>query len=1100
MPRDFDREHPIQGAGGLTMQGAPGGSSQHPTTWDEVTGGATVTTVSEVGSSPSDDCAAADPLPGRIGRYRISGRLGQGGMGEVYAAVDERLERPVAIKRVGRKLTRDPEVRARFWREARILAGMDHPGFVTVYELGETPEGDLFIAMELVDGLPLKALADHPWPVEHACRLVARVAEAMGAAHAAGIVHRDIKPDNVLLESDGTVRVVDFGVARRHDTSGDTLTATGLMVGTPAYMSPEQVTSRPATPASDVFSMGILLYRLITGRLPFDGDSQIAVAMAIARGEHVPIEQIRPELPPRLIAIVNRCLEQDPSARFPDGSALANALRGLIDQESGSSGEIAWKTFIQERARATTHNHTTSPSNPLVPIPAPLVPPVGTHPDPPSPGARTTISAEEQTTFARSRAARAFSTARWLAPVAVTVALLLLAARGIGLLQPEGLDGGPDAPALAPGVIVPPRPVVAVLGFAPSPRGSSTPAMAGGGSDVRLGDLARVLGDAVRVVIDGVPEQVLSLSSQTLAALGLSMPFSGDLDELDVPVRPHRGPGHVDAVLVGNLAWAGDQVVVQARLWGTRPRTVWAAWETRVPAQDPLAAATAVGRTLLRILTQPSDQAGPVQSQDTSEGADATLQVLQVPTRSLDAYIAFLDAQALLEQGDLSAAREGLEWALQLDPDFALAEAERLGILRAERRMDEVAARGQALLEHPERLPPRMLAKVESLTAYAGGRPRRAVAILHQVLERWPYDIETYQHLVMMRSNNLDTVDLAEVERLSRRALEIAPRHEVMLSRLVRAMAWRGRADEAARLLEQMGIDPAEDEFSVNPWALTYLFLGDYDRSRQLFERTLSQVQDDIFAFHHLVILDILQDRCVQATDRALNRIHRIETMGKDANLTWTYSLALQGLFCQSRWSAAATLLDAWRTRHGLDPVLFAEFAMRIAAARGDAPDSALDRINSLLDAPLDDPAEDRSPLLRQVAAVSRDPDILEDRAAQAGEWAVRVDVPSAIRNSYRQAQTLLQARALLERGAVEEALDRYRGAVYPWSEVQSEGDLGRRVEAMAHLARALDRVGRKTRAEDVWRAIRGAGYERLWVTDLWVEAVERLGEDSTRG
>ena len=213
------------------------------------------------------------------GRYHIDARLGQGGFGSVYRAEQEGLSRHVALKVIRRDLAAREEMILRFQREMKATARIEHPNTVRLYDFGQTEDGALYLAMELLQGRTLtEALTqDGPMPPERVAHVGAQIAEALWAAHSEGVIHRDLKPDNVmLLERYGRqdqVKVLDFGIARlTHGTAdGPSLTTTGAIMGTPSYMSPEQITGQPVDAASDLYALGVVLYRLICGKLPFAG-------------------------------------------------------------------------------------------------------------------------------------------------------------------------------------------------------------------------------------------------------------------------------------------------------------------------------------------------------------------------------------------------------------------------------------------------------------------------------------------------------------------------------------------------------------------------------------------------------------------------------------------------------------------------------------------------------------------------------------------------------------------------------------------------------------------------------------------------------------
>ena len=295
-----------------------------------------------------------DDVPLLAGYLELEDEIGRGGMGAVYRAQDRRLGRTVAVKLLHPELARDATVRARFAREARSLAGLSHPHIVHVYDVGEE-EGEPFLVLEHVVGGSLASLV--PCPPVRALELGVAIADALAYAHAHGIVHRDVKPGNVLLDSAGRPKVADFGIARPlQPGSGWTVTRTDLAAGTPAYMAPEALSGAPPDPRSDVYSLGVLLHELATGELP--------------RGAFEPA-------PEPLGAIVRRALAPDPAKRYPTAAALRDDLARGLEELKGLARAATAETPATPAPVVLPHTPTSaatpaSPATPAAPLPAPV--------------------------------------------------------------------------------------------------------------------------------------------------------------------------------------------------------------------------------------------------------------------------------------------------------------------------------------------------------------------------------------------------------------------------------------------------------------------------------------------------------------------------------------------------------------------------------------------------------------------------------------------------------------------------------------------------------------------------------------------------------
>ena len=273
----------------------------------------------------------------KLGIYEIQSPLGAGGMGEVYRATDTKLGRDVALKVLPAEMAQDPERLGRFRREAKTLAQLDHPNIVTIYSVEEW-DGIHFLTMQLVEGLPLdRLIPEGGLPVEQIIEIASALGDALAAAHEKGIVHRDLKPANVMVSNEGRVKVLDFGLAKdvRGSNPGDATmtsdsrTQVGIVMGTPAYMSPEQTSGRPLDQRTDIFSVGVLLHEMATGRRPFEGSSSAELVSAILRDTPPSVTELRPSLPGDLARIVRRCLEKDPRHRLQTARDVSNEFRDL---------------------------------------------------------------------------------------------------------------------------------------------------------------------------------------------------------------------------------------------------------------------------------------------------------------------------------------------------------------------------------------------------------------------------------------------------------------------------------------------------------------------------------------------------------------------------------------------------------------------------------------------------------------------------------------------------------------------------------------------------------------------------------------------------
>jgi predicted Ser/Thr protein kinase len=330
--------------------------------------------VSEDGDAPPTRCCDADsasapalpaapahvqsPTPGTlVGDYELLEIIGRGGMGVVYKARQQSLDRVVALKMILPGQLADQSSVERFYEEARSAATLDHPHIVPVYEINRH-DGHHYFTMAFVEGTSLRALASKGrlQAPEEVASIVAAVAEALQFAHDKGIIHRDLKPDNVLIDRQGRPRVTDFGLAKRLGGGGPGLTLSGQLLGTPAYMAPEQARGDLAAmgPAADIYGLGGILYFLLTGRPPFSGPNVGEVLYQLMSADPVPPRQLNPAVSPALEAVCLKCLEKDPRHRYPSASALAQAVRAAVPPESVSdTGRLSGVADTTDRTVTT---------------------------------------------------------------------------------------------------------------------------------------------------------------------------------------------------------------------------------------------------------------------------------------------------------------------------------------------------------------------------------------------------------------------------------------------------------------------------------------------------------------------------------------------------------------------------------------------------------------------------------------------------------------------------------------------------------------------------------------------------------------------------
>ncbi|HTD50575.1 MAG TPA: serine/threonine-protein kinase, partial [Acidimicrobiia bacterium] len=267
-------------------------------------------------------------------RYQLGPVLGRGGMGQIRAATDLRLAREVAVKFLRVDLAEQATIRGRFEREARAAARIAHPNVVAIYDIGED-DGAPFIVMERLSGTTLAdELSAGPLSQARACSLTLEILSALDAAHRLGVIHRDIKPANILLDDLGHAKVADFGIAKIAEDANHT--TIGMLFGTPSYLAPERIAGEAATPASDLYAVGVLLFEVLAGRPPFRGETPLALVQSIARGVQEPLNQLRSDLDPGVVAVVEQAMQPDPKDRYHSAPSMAAALAAATQRSQAA--------------------------------------------------------------------------------------------------------------------------------------------------------------------------------------------------------------------------------------------------------------------------------------------------------------------------------------------------------------------------------------------------------------------------------------------------------------------------------------------------------------------------------------------------------------------------------------------------------------------------------------------------------------------------------------------------------------------------------------------------------------------------------------------
>lgn len=299
----------------------------------------------------------------RLGPYTVVEPLGEGGMAAVYKAYQPAMDRFVALKILPRQYADDPDFVARFSQEARVIAKLEHQNILPVFDFGET-EGYAYIAMRFVDtGTLADYLQGEPLPIGQVCRIITQVGEALDYAHARGVIHRDLKPSNVLIDHSGNCLLTDFGLAKMVEGSAQ-LTATGSVLGTPAYMSPEQGLGKPAEARSDIYALGVVLYEMTTGRLPYHAETPVAIILKHIQGPLPPPRARNPALPESIERVILKALAKEPDDRYSTAGEMVRALRAAIPSATSADASAP---LVRRKRPARPRGTASIPARPREP-------------------------------------------------------------------------------------------------------------------------------------------------------------------------------------------------------------------------------------------------------------------------------------------------------------------------------------------------------------------------------------------------------------------------------------------------------------------------------------------------------------------------------------------------------------------------------------------------------------------------------------------------------------------------------------------------------------------------------------------------------------
>ena len=835
----------------------------------------------------------------QLGHYRIVEPLGKGGMGEVYLANDLKLDRQVALKLLPDEYVAEPERRERFLREAKAVAALSHPNIVVIHSVEEDSD-HVFLTMELVQGAPLSHLiAGGPMPLGQLFDTAIPLADAISAAHQKGIAHRDLKPDNVMVTPSGHVKVLDFGLAKllRDDDSElaaaatEMVTEEGKILGTVAYMSPEQAQGKVVDARSDIFSLGILLYEMATGRRPFDGDSKISILSSLIKDAPVPATEVNRSLPRHLGRIIKHCLEKSPDRRYQSALDIRNELESL--REEIRSGEVDLPTgeHVLSAPDSLVTSQTSASSDGSL---------SGAAVSMSTPGVTSELTSAPGTETADAHRG-------WLVPAAATLAVAVALVLGWVALRS---DAPADVAVLE--VAGDSRPSLAVLPFVNTGEAENLAWLTDGVAEMLVTDLSQaagirvVGGERVREILDDLGRDAESLAS------------------LDV-VRAVAARAGTAVVIAGSFVQAGEQLRVSARIIDATTGEVTGGENIDGTGEGSIFATVDALSRWIR------------DSVDTSTaGASAPIDrdLVDVTTDSVEAFRFYTEGVKRQDRSEYVQAIEFFEEAVRLDPEFALAYVKLStthGNLFQFQARDDYAERA---LELADRLSERERYYLQG--AYYGTRTEtndRAIEGYEKALELYPDDTASRNNLALQLGEaHRHEEASAEFEETIRRGTTFGGTYTNVVITYLRLGRVADAERAARRVIDLEGLSAA----AKGSWAGVLLGTGRIDEARR-FVATERLPVEGIWSLQARGRLAVLLEDWED--------LERVGQEAEEAGLPeWAHAFfTAVGLVYQGRVSAAIVLSDRVAGGAFAGPFDLGAAAAILLVAQGD-PESALEK------------------------------------------------------------------------------------------------------------------------------------------------------------